>query len=55
MLFKNTSKRIIPYLCASLLWMRLYGIHVLYIHLDLDLDVYAAGPVGIMQRGERAQ
>ena len=21
----------------------------------LDLDVYAAGPVGIMQRGERAQ
>ena len=23
--------------------------------LDLDLDVYAAGPVGIVQRGERAQ
>ena len=22
--------------------------------LDLDLDVYAAGPSGIMQRGERA-
>ena len=27
----------------------------IYWSLDLDLDVYAAGPVGIMQRGERAQ
>ena len=35
----------------------LYKMHQLLLSHTrcLDLDVYAAGPVGIMQRGERAQ